>query len=163
MFAIEVCMPADPVSAAWLNAVMLSVPSWSSLSIASLKSSTDIFPLCRALYRSMVDEPAPSIYSDTCLSCPGMTSWSVCHDSSSNLPLPRDFEYCSKARAASSAPAPAATVMSLNAKPSCVALSRSPVEAASCCTIETIESVAVGSPCSLSLMRLIEFCATSAS
>ena len=91
-----------------------------------------------------------------------MTSWSDLHDCRSTVPFESICVYCCMARLWSDVDAPDASIMSLNARPICVAEPRSPVSGASCCTTPVIESSDVGRPSMRELMVDMEVAASSA-
>ena len=83
---------------------------------------------------------------------PGIAEVSERQSSISGLPLERIWRNCSRAALVSCLDAPAATSMSLRARPASVALPRSPVVVTRPCTRLTIESSVVGRPCRRSLI-----------
>ena len=124
--------------------------------MASSRSSIDkmasFLPPPSAAYRSFALAVGPSIAFASWSIWPGMADVRLRQSSISGLPLLRIWRNCSIAALVSCVLAPAATSMSLSARPASVALPRSPVVVTSPCTRLTMESSVVGSPCRRSLI-----------
>ena len=148
MFWMLVWTPPAAVSAWSLKDAKLAPPCVSSSTILSMSWSSvmvgSLPPPPSAAYRSLAFAVGPSMDFASWSIWPGAAVVSERQSSISGLPLERIWRNCSIAAEHSWVELPEAMSMSLSARPTSVALSRSPTVAVMPWTTETMSSSLVG-------------------